>query len=56
MIGKSGYRFSGKIMLKREAKAKLGFKLKSFRFGVWSPSHVDVFDLRIAEDFVEPSP
>jgi hypothetical protein len=32
MIRKSGYRFSEKIMLKQEAKAKWGFDLKSFRF------------------------
>jgi hypothetical protein len=33
MIRKSGYRFSEKIMLKQEAKAKWQFNLKSFRFG-----------------------
>jgi hypothetical protein len=32
MIRKSGYRFSEKIMLKQEAKAKWRFNLKSFRF------------------------
>ena len=32
MIPKSGYRFSGKIMLKQRAEAKCGLNLKSFRF------------------------
>jgi hypothetical protein len=32
MIRKSGYRFSEKVMLKQEAKAKWRFNLKSFRF------------------------
>jgi hypothetical protein len=34
MIPKSGYRFSEKIMLKQQAKAKQRIDLKSFRFGV----------------------
>jgi hypothetical protein len=32
MIPKSGYRFSEKIMLQQQAKAKCRFTLKSFRF------------------------
>jgi hypothetical protein len=32
MIPKSGYRFSEKIMLKQQAKAKGRFTLRSFRF------------------------
>jgi len=32
MIRKSGYRFSEKIMLKQQAKAKNRINLKSFRF------------------------
>jgi hypothetical protein len=32
MIPKSGSRFSEKIMLKQQAKAKWRFNLKSFRF------------------------
>jgi len=32
MIRKSGYRFSEKIMLKQQAKAKYRINLKSFRF------------------------
>jgi DNA-binding winged helix-turn-helix (wHTH) protein len=32
MIPKSGYRFSEKIMLKQQAKAKQRTNLKSFRF------------------------
>src|SRR5437763_14144814 len=36
MIQKSGYRFSEKVMLKQEAKAKWRFNLKSFRFSAWA--------------------
>jgi hypothetical protein len=32
MIAKSGYRFSEKIMLKQQAKAKYRINLKLFRF------------------------
>jgi hypothetical protein len=32
MIPKSGYRFSEKIMLKQQTKAKCQFDFKSFRF------------------------
>jgi hypothetical protein len=32
MIPKSGYRFSEKVMLKQQAKAKQRINLKSFRF------------------------
>jgi hypothetical protein len=32
MIPKSGYRFSGKIMLKQQVKAKGRLNLKPFRF------------------------
>jgi len=32
MIRKSGYRFSEKVMLKQEAKAKWRFNSKTFRF------------------------
>jgi hypothetical protein len=32
MIPKNGYRFSGKIMLKQQAKAKCQFNPKSFCF------------------------
>jgi hypothetical protein len=34
MIPKSGYRFSEKIMLKQQAKAKYRIDIKSFRFSV----------------------
>src|SRR5437763_17193554 len=36
MIRKSRYRFSEKVMLKQEAKAKWRFNLKSFRFSAWA--------------------
>jgi hypothetical protein len=36
MIRKSGYRFSEKIMLKQEAKAKWRFNLNSVRFSAWT--------------------
>jgi hypothetical protein len=32
MIRKSGYRFSEKIMLEQQAKAKCSFQLNAFRF------------------------
>jgi hypothetical protein len=37
MIPKSGYRFSEKIMLKQQAKAKRRINLKSFRFSRRAP-------------------
>jgi hypothetical protein len=40
MIRKSGYRFSEKIMLKQQAKAKCRFNLNSFRFSVRNPEQI----------------
>ena len=41
MIPKSGYRFSEKIMLKQQAKAKWRFKVIPFRFSVACPDSVE---------------
>jgi hypothetical protein len=49
MIPKSGYRFSEKIMLKQQAKAKYRIDLKSFRL---SALHQRVWEMNIgAADF-----